>query len=147
MKSDQTRLTNEELAKWVISELQKYDRRDKEERTQVVQGKSSADARDQEVPRLRAVIAGQQALLRDLPNLALTGEFSAVPATEGGWTVRYAVRDANGFGRAPSGVVECFVAANGTVDVLRGPRRDDLSIQSRNNNPAPIKLKRTRQEK
>jgi len=141
VKSDQTRLTNEELAEWVIRELQRYDRRDKGERTHVVQGNPNAVADDQEIPRLRAVIAGQQALLRNLPNFALTGEFSAVPATEGGWTVRYAVRDANGFGRAPSGVVECFIAANGTVDVLKEPRRDDTLIQSRNNYPAPIKLK------
>ena len=120
MTTRSTTLTNDELLEWATAELRKYDARDRAART------SAPDRLDKpatnDASRIRAIIAGQQAVSRDVPNVSLTGDFSAVPALDGGWMVRYGVRNASDFGRAPSSVIECFIAANGSVNVLKSPR-------------------------
>ena len=117
-----TPLSNAELTEWVTNELRKYEVREKAQsqpntRTlksdaQTIVAKN-ANEDTQEGSWLRAIIAGQQAILRDLPHLALTGNFTAAPAPQGGWTVRYSVRRADSFGAVPFGIVECVVAENG----------------------------------
>ena len=89
--------------------------------TTVATNETWANEDAQQGARLRAIIAGQQAILRDLPHLALTGDFTSAPAPQGGWTVRYSVRRADSFGVVPVGVVECVVAANGAAFVRKSP--------------------------
>jgi hypothetical protein len=131
--TDPTPLSNAELAEWVTNELRKQEVREKpqsqpitrarksDEHTIVAKNEAWAHDDAQEGARLRAIIAGQQAISRDLPHLALTGGFSATPAPQGGWTVRYSVRPADSFDMVPSGVVECIVEANGAAVVRKGP--------------------------
>jgi hypothetical protein len=107
-------LTNDELAEWVSNEVRKFELHARE-RLETAENKAWADKDPEQGARARAIIAGQQAIRRDLPHLALSGDFSATPAPQGGWTVRYSVRRADSFGGAPFGVVECVVAADGTV--------------------------------
>ena len=122
-----TPLSNAELAEWVTNELRKYEVREKvqsqpdtrtlksDAQTIVAKNEARANEDTQEGSWLRAIIAGQQAISRDLPHLALTGNFTAAPAPQGGWTVRYSVRRADSFGAVPFGMVECVVAANGAA--------------------------------
>ena len=149
MDTDSTPLSNAELAEWVTNELRKQEVREKlqsqpitrarksDEHTFVAKKEAWAHEDAQEGARLRAIIAGQQAISRDLPHLALTGDFSAAPAPQGGWTVRYSVRTADSFGVVPFGVVECVVAANGAAvvrknpDVTRSPSRSEVPLSWR----------------
>ncbi len=133
MGSDPTPLSNAELAEWVTNELRKQAVREKpksqpitralksDEDTTVGKSEAWADDDAQAGPQVRAIIAGQQAISRELPHLTLTGDFSAAPAPQGGWTVRYSVRPADSFGTVPLRVVECVVAANGAAFVRRIP--------------------------
>jgi hypothetical protein len=130
--ADPTPLSNAELAEWVTNELRKQELREKPQRQPITRApkpehsivaKNEAWANDdaQEGARLRAIIAGQQAISRDLPHLALAGNFSAAPAPQGGWTVRYSVRPADSFRVVPLGFVECVVDANGAAFVRKSP--------------------------
>ena len=132
MGSDPTPLSNAELAEWVTNELRKQEAREKPKSQPIARalksdehmivGKNEAWANDARAgPQVRAIIAGQQAISRELPHLTLTGDFSAAPAPQGGWTVRYSVRPADGFGTVPLRVVECVVAANGAAFVRESP--------------------------
>ena len=138
MVADPTPLSNAELAEWITNELRKQELRKKPQSqpiTRAPKPEHSIVAKDeawsnddaQEGARLRAIIAGQQAILRDLPNLELSGDFSVAPAPQGGWIVRYSVRRADDFGTAPSGVVECVVAANGAPFIRK---ISDISTRS-----------------
>jgi hypothetical protein len=122
VRRDPVALTNAALAEWVANELRKYEEQDQSQRLRT-RPKPADAARDgeQELTRVRAVIAGQQAVLRDLPHVALTGDFSAAPTTAGAWMVRYAVRDDAAFGARAATFVECVVAMSGAVDILKKP--------------------------
>jgi len=135
-------LSNAQLAEWVKNELGKYETGQKARTLQsgpgtVVPGGACANDDAEEGARLRAVIAGQQAISSDLPHLTLTGHFRAAPAPQGGWTVRYSARPANSFGSVALQFVECRVAANGTVsldDNVAGtpnPRESEIALRRR----------------
>jgi hypothetical protein len=130
VSTDRTPLSNAELAEWVTNELRKSERRALE-RLQSAKDKAWADKDTQQGTRARAIIAGQQAIRRDLPHLVLSGGFSAAPAPQGGWTVRYSVHHADGFGAVPLGVVECVVAADGAAVVRRSPGDDAVHSEGK----------------
>ena len=150
MDSDPTPLSNAELAEWVTNELRKQELRKKPQSQPITRApkpehsivaKNEAWSNDdaQEGARLRAIIAGQQAISRDLPHLALTGNFSAAPAPQGGWTVRYSVRSADGFRVVPLGFVECVVDANGAAFVRKRP---DVTTRSPSRSEVPLPWRR-----
>jgi hypothetical protein len=95
-----TPLSDAELAEWVTNELRKDDLRALE-RLQATRVKAWADKDAQQGARAKAIMAGQQAIRRDLPHLVLGGSFSAAPAPQGGWVVRYSVDRADGMRSAP----------------------------------------------
>ncbi|MET1085100.1 MAG: hypothetical protein ABWY12_18970 [Burkholderiales bacterium] len=119
MIADPTPLSDADLAEWVTNELRKQDLHALK-RLQATRVKEWADKDAQQGARAKAIIAGQQAISRDLPHLVLGGSFSAAPAPQGGWIVRYFVGRASGIGAVPSGVVECVVAADGAAFVRMG---------------------------
>ena len=125
-----TPLSDAELAEWVTNELRKEDRRALK-RLQAARIKAWADKDTQQGARAKAIIAGQQAISRDLPHLVLGGSFSAAPAPQGGWIVRYFVGRTSGIGAVPSGVVECVVAADGAAFVRKGPDFDHAQSTSK----------------
>ena len=118
--ADPTPLSDAELADWVAKELRKDVLR-AQKRLQATRDKAWADKDAQQGARANAIIAGQQAIRRDLPYLLVGGGFSAAPAPQGGWIVRYVVDRADSNGAVPSGTVECVVAADGTAFVRKGP--------------------------
>jgi hypothetical protein len=133
VSADRTLLSNAELAEWVTKELRR-GRRDTQKSPEppdcghALEPEHWISAKDEAwANEIRAMIAGQQAILRDLPNLELSGDFSVAPAPQGGWIVRYSVRRADDFGTAPSGVVECVVAANGAPFIRK---ISDISTRS-----------------
>ena len=87
-------LTNDELAEWVACELRKYEERDRLQGEAAKRGLADGLHRQdaKQLARIKAIIAGQEAILRDLPDVALTGDFRVTPTAYGGWAVRYAVR-------------------------------------------------------
>jgi hypothetical protein len=126
MRPNRTPLTDDELTAWVAYYLQ-IDTVPHEPlsrsgsrglgREDVAGANREPHDDAQQGARARAIIAGQQAIGRDLPHLAPSGAFTAAPAAEGGWIVRYSVHRADGFGAMPCGVVECMVAADGAAFV------------------------------
>jgi hypothetical protein len=120
VRANPTPLTDAELAEWVTSELRKSELR-AQERLQSAKDKAWADKDAEQGARARAIIAGQQAIRRDLPHLALSGDFSAAPSSEGGWAVRYSVHRADSFCNVPLGDVECVVTADGAVFIRNSP--------------------------
>ena len=144
MGPDRTPLSNAELAEWVANELRKYETSEKPGAlksgapTMVANREAPAQQDAEEPSRLRALIAGQQAIACELPHLALTGDFSAAPGPQGGWTVRYSARPATRFGSVALQIVECFVAASGAVSVrkslgptTRDPRQTEVPLRPR----------------
>lgn len=115
-----TPLSDAELAEWVANELRKDDLRGLE-RLQAVRVKAWAEKDTQQGARAEAIVAGRQAIRRDLPNVVLGDRFRAAPAPQGGWIVRYSVDRADGIGAVASVDVECVVAADGAAFVRKGP--------------------------
>ena len=70
-------LTNDELAEWVACELRKYEERDRLQGEAAKRGLADGLHRQdaKQLARIKAIIAGQEAILRDLPDVALTGDF------------------------------------------------------------------------
>jgi hypothetical protein len=117
--ADPTPLSDATLAEWVANELRKDDLRALK-RLQATRVKAWADKDAQQGARAKAIMAGQEAIHRDLPHLVLGGGFNAAPAPQGGWIVRYFVDRADGIGAVPLGFVECVVAADGAAFVRTG---------------------------
>jgi hypothetical protein len=149
--TDRTPLSNTELAEWVSNELRKCEVLEKprsrpitralksDAQTVVAKKEARADEDAKEGSRLRAIIAGQQAISRELPHLALTGNFKVAPAPQGGWTVRFLVRPWESFGSVSVQVVECLVAANGTAFVGKS---SNVTTRSPTQSEVPLKWRR-----
>lgn len=114
-------LTNAELAVWAANELRRDEKADRFQnaRTQPSLANGPSYQENKQAVRMKAIIAGQEVIRRDLPDVALTGDFRIAPTVDGGWLVRYAVVGAGAVSAAANGFVECVVAANGIVGLLR----------------------------